>query len=150
MNKRQYLVYGIFIVSVIYGIYYHFLNTNKIEYNNTPDPVEIQTAGFEMDDFIAVDIAQDTLPSGWGRNPFLPHESIKTPESENRYTDSDASIRLTGISYYEDGASFAVIDNKILQEGDRINQWQIISILENSVKVKNAYGIKTIKLGELN
>jgi len=61
----------------------------------------------------------------WDKDPFYPRTS--------KITSRQGGLFLKGISFSDSGSSFAVINDEILQEGDKIGEWKIIKIQEKQV-----------------
>ena len=86
-----------------------------------------------------LDKIQET--SSWGRNPFyFPREG------QGRPTGSDASgLQLSAIFYHEKG-SVAIINHRIVRQGDQIEGRKVFSISENRVILEDLSGVLELKL----
>lgn len=61
----------------------------------------------------------------WEKDPFYPRTS--------KITSRQGGLSLKGISWRQKGASFAVINEEIVQEGDAIRDWKIEKIEKTQV-----------------
>ncbi len=143
---RKIIIAIIFTFSVIYGAYFHFLgddrSTKSSRPENTAAPAATAQAAAATKRLIA------SIPDHWGRNPFRT-EDYSTGDSNREIIDrANAIPELTGISYYENESSFAILNNKVLQVGDKTNGWQVLSIERNYVKVKSIEGVEQLILRE--
>jgi len=157
-NKRKYLVYSLFILSVFYGAWFHFIKGNNIPKPNPLDITQTAVQSINSEDNTAYNTNASTphlaameLPSPpdkWGRDPFLVHNAKEIVN--NNYTESNTSAepRLTGISYHLDRPSYAIINNKVLQTNDKVEGWQIVSIFNDYVLIKKSGVTKKLMMGE--
>jgi hypothetical protein len=156
-NKRKYLIYIVFALSVLYGIWFHFIREEK---GAGPEPkagspaIAQNICMAENDDNITDDpiprwagINLPSLPDKWGKDPFLVHNTGGT--ANNNYTGLNTNEpRLTGISYHQNTPSFAIINNKVLQVNDKVDGWKITSIYDNYVLIKKSGKTKKLMMGE--
>ena len=90
-----------------------------------------------------------TLPKGWGRNPFRSHIPV-TRQAAGRSDQSSVNrLHLTGISYHEDRASFAIINNKVVQATEAIGGWQVVSIYRDYVMIKKSKIVEKLMMGDM-
>jgi len=100
------------------------------------------------------------LPESGGRNPFK--STVNVMNIEQGSIDISGIIpRLTGISYRqsprpfgdttdnESKLNYAIINNRILKTGEKIDEWQVILINRDYVKIKNNDTIEKLTLGEM-
>lgn len=156
-NKRKYLVYTIFILSIFYGVWFHFIRDDNSTGPNPPGTTstavqrinnEDNTANITNDPAPHLEAIELPSPSGkWGKDPFMVHSAGKI--SYNEYAASGTGEpKLTGISYHHNSPNFAIINNKVLQESDKIAGWQIMSIYNDYVVIKKSGVIKKLMMGD--
>jgi len=157
-NKRKYLVYTIFTFSVIYGVWFHFFQDDNQTKPNPPGitPITVQSVNNEDN---TINIPNDPVPhlaaieplsppDKWGRDPFMAHNTGEIVYNEHTESKTAGEPRLTGISYHQDRASFAIINNKVLQVSDKVDGWQIMSIYNEYVLIRKSGITKTLMMGE--
>jgi len=152
-KHRKLIIYLVFAISVIYGVYFHFLGDNEPKPENqtknarTEKQVKNQAGG-------AVLASADNsfiLPAGWGRNPFrLLTETASTIHSNEPINKTGRIPRLTAISYYEGESCFTIIDNRVLQPGEEVSDWRVLSVKKNYVIIRRDNIEKKLMLGEIN
>ena len=157
-NKRKYLVYTIFMFSVIYGVWFHFFQDDNQMETNPPSttPIAVQSVNNEVNN---INITNDQVshsaviewslpPDKWGKDPFLAHNAGEIVYNKHAESKTAGEPRLTGISYHKDRASFAIINNKVLQVSDKVDGWQIMSIYNEYVLISKSGVTKTLMMGE--
>jgi hypothetical protein len=145
-NKvRKYAVYIVFIVAIAYGINFHFLQDNSIPEKEKPEPSQTETTH----DTIEKSSLGTTynLPKGWGKNPFKCKENMLENTGQSPINKVDDMPRLTGISYNKEGLNYAIIDNKVVQVGDKIDDWSVLLIQLDCVKIKKSGIVKKLIIG---
>jgi len=156
-NKRKYLIFTVFTLSVIYGAWFHFIRGENKAESDSPGTIPVATQNVD-EDYNNSDILNDPsssltaielpVPSDkWGKDPFLVHKAGEI--IKNNYTElNTGEPKLTGISYHRDSPSFAIINNKVLQTGDKIDGWQLVSIYNNYVIMTKSGITKKLIMGE--
>ncbi|RKX20052.1 MAG: hypothetical protein DRP26_02360 [Candidatus Zixiibacteriota bacterium] len=145
---RKYAIYVVFVVAVAYGINFHFLRDNHIPDKEKNKPSQ---DGITQDYKEKVSLGTAfNLPKSWGRNPFGYKENIVENSDGNPINKVNGIPSLTGISYNKEGMNYAIIDNKVVQEGDEINDWKVLLIRMDYVKIKNAGVVKKLNLRDSN
>jgi hypothetical protein len=145
ISRRKISIYLVFIISVTYGVYFHFIQNHKPSANkHEPKPIENSVA--EPIKIPQNHVKTFEIPPSWGINPFQPERLDKVETDNVNYSASDGLPSLTGISFYHNDLSYAIIDNEIVQSGDKINDWLIIAINKNFVQIKNEFGIKILRM----
>ncbi len=154
---RKLIVYLIFIISVIYGVYFHFLSDSKTKPENQTENArtEKRVENYIEDQARAAILASAhnsfILPAGWGRNPFkLLTETASTIHSREPINKTGRMPRLTGISYYEGEPCFTIIDNRILRPGEEVSGWRVLSVKKDYVIIRRDNVEKKLLLGEIN
>jgi len=134
-KHRKFIIYLIFIISVIYGVYFHFLSDNKTKPENhtensrTEKQVENYIENQAREAVLAFADNSFILPAGWGRNPFrLLTETASTIHSNKPINKTGRMPRLTAISYYEGESCFTIIDKRVLQPGEEVSGWRVLSV----------------------
>ncbi|MCP4584285.1 MAG: hypothetical protein GY839_21950 [candidate division Zixibacteria bacterium] len=158
-NKRKILVYIVFACSVIYGGWFHFLGDDESKkparsaVNRTADESVINEIVGQKTPREAgltpVSIQTLSVPSGWGRNPFRDHRPSRTGATRSSEPKTTGKPHLTGISYHKDRASFAIINNKVIQANEKIDGWHVVSIYRDYVLIKKSGAIEKLTMGEL-
>ncbi len=83
--------------------------------------------------------------SSWGRNPFF-FPRAEAHSSQIRETTNDAGgLQLSAILYHEEG-SVAIINHRIVRQGDLIGGRKVVSILEDRVIIQDLSGVTELKL----
>lgn len=142
---RKYVVYVIFVVAVAYGINFHFLQDNSVPEEEKHEPYQTETT---PDNTETASLGTTyNLPKGWGRNPFKHKKNIVGNAYQSPINKMDDMPRLTGISYNKEGLNYAIINNRVIQEGDKIDNWKVLLIRLDYVKIKNAGDVKKLVLG---
>jgi hypothetical protein len=90
-----------------------------------------------------------SVPDGWGRNPFRSHEPVPAAAKSSAKSQNTGIPHLTGISYHKNRASFAVINNKVVQANEKIDGWHVVSIYCDYVLIKKSGTIEKLTMGEL-
>lgn len=148
MSKfRKNIIYIIFLCSAIYGVKFHFFTDDdslKVETltESTPSVQQNVVVNSEPSSEIL------KLPDNWGRDPFRNDVTIEGGSAEYSSNETTTAPELTGISYYKSEASYAIINNRILQAGETIDGWQVLSIYNDYVKVSSLESTKILALGE--
>jgi hypothetical protein len=84
-------------------------------------------------------------PLSWGRNPFFFPRS-GSDSGQMRDTTYDAGgLQLSAILYHEDG-SVAIINHRIVRQGDVIGGRKVVSIMEDRVLIQDLSGVTQLKL----
>ncbi len=130
MERRQIIIYALFVFAVGYGIYFHFLsdgNNKPAKYEDRPQKeLTAAIAQISISDADANAEAKLRVKNNydWGRNPF----KNKTA-SAGRNKDAHVSHvraprpRLTAISI--DGPdTFVVANSRVVSTGEKIGIWK--------------------------
>jgi hypothetical protein len=154
MQKRKNIfVYIIFAVSVIYGLYFHLVEnsgrkttgmpvaTDSVIEEIEPEAASIADMPIRADQLVAI-------PKGWGNPLFVPENNTRTTGNYSEGDEFGGLPRLSAISFYRGAKSFAIINNKVVQAGEKVDGWQVVSIASEHVFVKNRFGTNKLSLGE--
>lgn len=131
---RKYIVYTLFIFSAAYGIHFHFLSGD-----NEPQTVAGETSQVQKSE---VNLTQAEVKKvnrkdyRWGGNPFKSFKASKR-----------ASLGLTGISFNDNGPSYAVVNKRVVQTGDEIAGWIVTSIRPGYVLLTKKGVVEKLALG---
>ncbi len=85
-----------------------------------------------------------------GRNPFhFPRTDHATDVSAGGQTPGrEVGLQLNAILYHEEG-SLAIVNHRILRQGDLLGASQVVSILKDRVILRDPNGIYELKLGPI-
>jgi len=153
MGYRTIAIYGVFVITVAYGIYFHFLSDNSVKIV----PVGSATAAgpLSIAPHARQDISSARNPSGsiyisdsWKKDPFR----IDRGERLDRVATNSNMVplfekpRLSAIS--KSGYTrAAVVNGKIMQIGESIGGWRLINITDDSALFESPVGPEWVKLG---
>lgn len=85
-----------------------------------------------------------------GRNPFhFPRtDHMKDAGAGGQTPGREAGLQLNAILYHEEG-SLAIVNHRILRQGDLLGGSQVVSILKDRVILRDPNGIYELKLGPI-
>jgi hypothetical protein len=156
MERRKVVIYSIFIVTLIYGGYFHFFS-DKGYGDRTPDTLSrIGVPGAAM---VAASANPTNHPSSgareerngaeeWGIDPFRNDLKYRRPSApatikENRILRQP---RLSAVSVSKHG-SMAVVDGRVVAVGQKIGDWRLMEVTENAALFEGPEGPVWVKLG---
>lgn len=130
MERRQIIIYALFVFAVGYGIYFHFLSDeNNQAAKHEGRPLKELTAAAAQILILGVDNgAKAELPPNknydWGRNPFKNKiASVSRNKTAPVSHVRAARPRLTAISI--DGPdTFVVVNSRVISTGENIGIWK--------------------------
>lgn len=144
--RKNIFIYGLFVVSIIYGLYFHLIENkgkaHDIRSVQANESVEMP----EPEASVAAPVLA-AIPPGWGRELFTAEINVPDPSSSAE-SEFNGQPRLTAISFYRSGDSFAIINNKVVQKGESVDGWKVQAIERQFVTVKNKFGVNKLNLGE--
>jgi hypothetical protein len=147
-KKRQVIIYVMFGLAIIWGIYSFKGNTEKA-LSPPPKPVERIQSPVPRSNSAAIDIEKYSSLE-WGRDPF--YRPRRAPEA--RVTSRGKSARsveprwiLGGILYNERNPS-AVINRTIVSGGDDIDGARVVKIDKNEVTLEKGGLLFTLTLAK--
>ena len=157
-NKRKIIIYAVFFLSVIYAGWFHFIRSqdaadkknSAIMKSNIPNTGHsgaalLSDSGLSVD---KIELAKtQPIPDGWGRDPFSDHSTSGASNNSRLSPASPGIPRLTAISYYDNDVSFAILDNKVVTEGDKIGSWTVLAIRDNIVVIRRPGQVENLTLG---
>jgi len=128
-KMRKKIIYGIFIVAIIWGIMNNPLNRKKRDYDAGSDNPEHTTITSLASTGIGTQANLD-LDDQWGDDPFV--QSYKTKS----YASNDSPrLNLTAIS--ESGGEYwALINGQILAQGDAFRGWTVTKVTQKKAYLK--------------
>ncbi|WP_456440859.1 hypothetical protein [Caldithrix abyssi] len=135
LTKSQKILFIILGIVLIYAVF-DFIK-NKETYlsfyagQETESPVEQQAAQEETDQLLNDPLKID-LTSRWGDDPFLIKKQVKKVTKRSRKMVKEPTFILKGISFRPQG-SVALINDRIVKEGDVIEGYKVIKIEEKKV-----------------
>jgi hypothetical protein len=134
--RRKYVIYGILVVTVIWGIYNNpFASKEKAVddgYSTEPAPAPV----IESEKIAAVshDMTVPEQYDEWGHDPF-PRKTSRPVVYEKATVAEKLDFKLSAIS--ESGSKvMAIINGKIVQKGGEIDDW-IVAEIDNDRVVMN-------------
>jgi len=152
LNTRQKILIGIMIAVLCYAVYDFLLkgsdeiSTPGIVQNNNTQVVANQSANTSMQNIRKIkDINQLSL--NWERDPFFRKVDRKTSTSDSVVSNPLASYELRGVMGRGDNA-MASINGEFYSVGDKLGEFEILRILENSVILKSGNKILTLRTKE--
>ena len=128
------VLYGIKLI-LLFMLVFFFTQKDMKEVtvsNNIVPPKSIDSA-VALDDF-NISLQELITLTKWNRNPFLPYYSLSTDEIID--ADQMHSLILNDI-YHEKGEAKAIINNKIVAEGDLYLDKKVKYIGETIVVLEN-------------
>ncbi len=133
-KTRKTFVFGLLIGSLIWA-YFNFTGRKpRPARDNRPHPAAVQTATTATAVTSALDaqVASDYEQKSWGKDPF--YHAHKT---EPKHAAPDPiRLRLLGILYREIDAQ-ALINGRVVHEGDTLSGYRIESIERDHVKISD-------------
>jgi len=137
-KKRKRIVYAIFVLAVIYGLFNLPFGRQKAEYIYQEDD------GYDQNEQAAsateTKIAQVDIGGEWGNDPFA-----RRAVQSSRPSGVSHNFRLTAISE-SNGEYGALINGKILSKGDTIEGWKLTAISRTGVTLSANGQTITLKL----
>ena len=139
-QSRKRIVYTIFLVAVIWGIF-NFPHRKRVAELQTT-PVTETTTAVALAIPTAVSAATPTTPSEWGRDPFARARIGKANvQGVTAPTLSVAAVSVT------DGKAMAIVNGRMVGKGDAVEGWRVISITDNGVVLESKGKKITLKIG---
>ncbi|MBU1318417.1 MAG: hypothetical protein KKG33_06650 [candidate division Zixibacteria bacterium] len=143
-KRRKYIVYGILVVAVIWGIWNNPFTAEK---KNKPGMSEQAPPPSGPADMVATIAPADigsvglTDTQDWKDDPFVRR---KAPQRQGaQVSEAPVQFKLSAISS-SGGGTMAIIDGQIVKQGGAIDGWTVASIDGNSVLLKK--GSENVKL----
>jgi len=153
MGYRKIAVYGIFVLTLAYGIYFHFLGNDSVRII-TADPATI-AASVQSPSTVSPAITLEKPPSRpgfisdiWERDPFRFSRSLQAAPvgKTSDPNPKPGKPRLSAISRSGD-RNMAVVDGRIMQVGESVGKWQLIEVTEDSALLEGPEGRVWIRIG---
>lgn len=129
-KKRQKIIYGIFIMAVLWGVH-NFAGKDDEAPQQMPGPGESTELIKTKPRAKPIDIEKYSSLA-WGKDPFC---RGKKGAIDTEPVRSESRWILSGILYNENNPS-AVINKKIVRNGDSINGATVLEIDKNIVKLE--------------
>ena len=148
LTKSQKILFIILGIVLIYAVF-DFIK-NKETYlsfyagQSTEIPAEEQAAEQETDQLLNDPLKID-LTSTWGDDPFLIKKKAKKITKSSRKMVKEPTFVLKGISFKPRG-SVALINDRIVKEGDVIEGYKVIKIEEKRVILWDGKKRKILRL----
>ncbi len=157
MELRQKIIYVVFALTVVYGIYYHFLSGEGIMKDQPASrPAEVPEAALTSEPLPAVSLQQvdragSNVPARelrWDKDPF---RNNKTRKSVKMISVPESKIRakppkLSAISD-SNGNKMAIVNGNIMQIGDKIGVWRLVELTASAALFDGPDGPVWIQLG---
>lgn len=156
MQPRTMIIYTVFVVALIYGMYFHFFsgdgNKDGISRDSSgikaPDPVLAATVA----DIPAQSSARQgddiNYEDGWKGDPFRNDQKYKKspkPKAAPKVRRVKKP-QLSAISVSETGA-MAVVDGRIVAVGEKIGSWRLIEVTDDAALFKGPEGSIWVRIG---
>lgn len=156
MQGRKVIIYSIFVATLAYGAYFHFLSDDGNSGRVSHAPSGTEVPGPAMAAAVTSPSAQLSARKEKGRNseekwfgdPFRndrKHRKPSTPISVEK-TRVVQRPRLSAISVSELG-SMAVVDGRVVAVGEKVGPWRLIEVTEDAALFKGPEGSIWVKLG---
>ncbi len=150
------IIYSIFVVTIIYGAYFHFVsgdgNKDRVSLDSSrvdvPDPIMTATV---------TDLPiQSSARQGEGRS--TEEEWLGDPFRNDRKSNRSAAPKpvkkrsqvrkpqLSAISVSEGGA-MAVVDGRIVAVGEKIGSWRLIKVTDDAALFKGPESSIWVRIG---
>jgi hypothetical protein len=129
-KKRKKIVYGLFIIAVIWGIFNFPFGRSQNENVSSedkpyPEEGEIQKALASSNaPMISLDLSDE-----WGDDPFAQKTARPQPSAKESINLSLSAISKSGDDFW------ALINGKALTKGDNINGWKLIEINKTNARL---------------
>lgn len=128
-KKRKKIVYGIFILAIIWGIMNNPFGRKDSAYDASADNPEQATIASLATAGIGTQANLD-LNDQWGNDPFV--QSSKTKSYAN---NNSPRFNLTAIS--ESGGEYwALINGQILSQGETVRGWTVTKVTNRKAYLK--------------
>jgi hypothetical protein len=156
MQRRTVIIYSIFVVTVIYGAYFHFLSGDVNETGISPDSPRIDIAGppttasaavFPIQTSVERAEAEDDQET-WLRDPFRNNRGYRAPSRPQppMQTQKLQRPKLSAVSISEAGA-MAVVDGRVIAVGEKIGPWRLIEVTEDAALFEGPENSIWVRLG---
>ncbi len=147
-KARKAIVYGILVVAVIWGIY-----NNPLSPESKNDPVpdsapmsSVSTQPLE-EPTKASKTSDDVALIAWNDDPFTRNPGPPVRAADVQPERKPPRFHVTAIS--GSGKAFmAIVDGKVLREGERLGGWAVAEIDRNSVMLHKGSDRIELKLKE--
>lgn len=156
MQPRTVIIYSIFVVTIIYGAYFHFVSGDgnkdrvSLDSSRVDVPVSIMTAT------VTDRPIQSVVLQGEGRN--IEEEWLGDPFRNDRKSNRSAAPKsvkkrsqvrkpqLSAISVSEGGA-MAVVDGRIVAVGEKVGSWRLIKVTDDAALFKGPESSIWVRIG---
>jgi hypothetical protein len=99
MQARRLILYLIFVVTVIYGVYFHFLSGRDPE-TSVKNELESESATYTIDspgnrhtESLSKEDSKDTVTLEWERDPFRYDGGIDDKTAKNNFSNRQSSSK---------------------------------------------------------
>ncbi|MBD3218354.1 MAG: hypothetical protein GF310_08760 [candidate division Zixibacteria bacterium] len=129
-KKRKKIVYGIFVIAVIWGIF-NFPFGRRQNDNVSPEDRPYPEEGEIQKALVSGQgsISNPDFTADWGDDPFAQKTAKPQPSSKGSTNLSLSAISKSGDDFW------ALINGKALTKGDQINGWKLIEIAKTSARL---------------
>ncbi|MCP4633928.1 MAG: hypothetical protein GY855_13470 [candidate division Zixibacteria bacterium] len=144
-DLRKKFIYLLFTFSLCYGIYFHFLSSDDTTSNKQAR--EVKNEETEIVTIDRTTTSKIPVPSIWGIDPL---RAKTLSDATNIVNDkAQTGLQLSGISYYNNKTSFAIINNRVVKEGDNLKNWHVVSINNDCVMLISGEDVENLTLGDM-
>ena len=156
METRKIIIYALFVLAVVYGFYFHFLNGRTAQKESNASDVDRGKGTSSAVAAVPSQLPEQARPTAnrpddkWVKNPF------KNDRNRVNITPAQAAVsipdmnlpHLSAISSVR-GEKMAIVDDKIMRVGGRIESWRLERITDDSALFSGPDGFVWVKLGGL-
>ena len=156
MQPRTVIIYSIFVVTIIYGAYFHFLsgdgNKDKVSLDSSrvdvSDPIMTATVTDLPIQSTALQGEVKNIEEEWLGDPFRnDHKYKKSPAPKSVKKKSQVrKPQLSAISVSEGGA-MAVVDGRIVEVGEKVGSWRLIEVTKDAALFKGPERSRWVRSG---
>ncbi len=155
MQRRTVIIYSIFVVTIIYGAYFHFFsgggNKGKASLDSShadvPGPATATVTDLPIQSSARQREGRNSEEK-WIGDPFRndhKYRRLSMPSSVEK-TRQAQEPQLSAISISKVGA-MAVVDGKVVAVGEKVGAWRLIEVTEDAAQFKGPEGSIWVRLG---
>jgi hypothetical protein len=156
MQRRKVIIYSIFVVTLVYGAYFHFFsgdgNGNRVSDAlfriDTPGPAMVVASANPLTQPSSGGKEDSNSALKWISDPFRNDHEYRRPSAPISAKENQVlqRPRLSAISASEHG-SMAVVDGRVVAVGQKVGDWRLIEVTEEAALLEGPEGPVWVKLG---
>ena len=143
-TKRKRIVYAVFIVAVIWGLYNQPWKRPQRTIAADPVPAAATVASVTAEPSDGAMLSGGTAVADWRIDPFRPIERNDTPAYAAPVVDDHVMPVLKG-TMVVGGRRLCVLDNRVYRTGQRAGDWKVVTIDQGKVMIQGPAG-QTVEL----